>query len=358
MSEQPDDSQKTEEPTSKRLRDARSKGQVAVSREINTWVLLFGTGLMIALVFPTLMVDMTRIFMSFLDRPHDLLTDRGGLGAVTTELVVAIATILAIPMGVFVILALISGVSQTGFNFATKPIEPELSKISPMKGLQRLFSMKQFVEFIKGILKIVLVAIVGIVLLMPELDRLDTLPTMPVSELLIEIQALVLRIFIGILAVLFVIAILDVIFQRMQHIKQLRMTKQEVKEEYKNTEGDPQVKGRLRQIRMQRARERMMQAVPTADVVVTNPTHFAVALAYKPETMEAPILVAKGQDLVAQRIRTIAEENDVAIVENPPLARALYATVEIDQEVPPEHYEAVAKVISYVFGLSGKRMPG
>ncbi|MBO6838013.1 MAG: flagellar biosynthesis protein FlhB [Alphaproteobacteria bacterium] len=358
MSEQPDDSQKTEEPTSKRLRDARSKGQVAVSREINTWVLLFGTGLMIALVFPTLMVDMTRIFMSFLERPHDLLTDRGGLGAVTTELVVAIATILAIPMGVFVILALISGVSQTGFNFATKPIEPELSKISPMKGLQRLFSMKQFVEFIKGILKIVLVAIVGIVLLMPELDRLDTLPTMPVSELLIEIQALVLRIFIGILAVLFVIAILDVIFQRMQHIKQLRMTKQEVKEEYKNTEGDPQVKGRLRQIRMQRARERMMQAVPTADVVVTNPTHFAVALAYKPETMEAPILVAKGQDLVAQRIRTIAEENDVAIVENPPLARALYATVEIDQEVPPEHYEAVAKVISYVFGLSGKRMPG
>ncbi len=358
MSEQPDDSQKTEEPTSKRLRDARSKGQVAVSREINTWVLLFGTGLMIALVFPTLMVDMTRIFMSFLERPHDLLTDRGGLGAVTTELVVAIATILAIPMGVFVILALISGVSQTGFNFATKPIEPELGKISPMKGLQRLFSMKQFVEFIKGILKIVLVAIVGIVLLMPELDRLDTLPTMPVSELLIEIQALVLRIFIGILAVLFVIAILDVIFQRMQHIKQLRMTKQEVKEEYKNTEGDPQVKGRLRQIRMQRARERMMQAVPTADVVVTNPTHFAVALAYKPETMEAPILVAKGQDLVAQRIRTIAEENDVAIVENPPLARALYATVEIDQEVPPEHYEAVAKVISYVFGLSGKRMPG
>ncbi len=358
MSEQPDDSQKTEEPTSKRLRDARSKGQVAVSREINTWVLLFGTGLMIALVFPTLMVDMSRIFMSFLERPHDLLTDRGGLGAVTTELVIAIATILAIPMGVFVVLALISGVSQTGFNFATKPIEPELSKISPMKGLQRLFSMKQFVEFIKGILKIVLVAIVGIVLLMPELDRLDTLPAMPVSELLIEIQALVLRIFIGILAVLFVIAVLDVIFQRMQHIKQLRMTKQEVKEEYKNTEGDPQVKGRLRQIRMQRARERMIQAVPTADVVVTNPTHFAVALSYKPETMEAPVLVAKGQDLVAQRIRTIAEENDVAIVENPPLARALYATVEIDQEVPAEHYEAVAKVISYVFGLSGKRMPG
>lgn len=358
MSEQPDDSQKTEEPTSKRLADARSKGQVAVSREINTWVLLFGTGLMIALVFPTLMQDLARIFTAFLERPHDLLTDRGGLGAVTSELVLAVAGILAVPMAIFVVLALASGVAQTGFNFATKPIEPELSKISPMKGLQRLFSAKQLVEFVKGLIKIVLVGIIGVVLLMPEMERIDTLPSMPVSELMYEIQALVLRIFIGILAFLLVIAILDVLFQRMQHIKQLRMTKQEVKEEYKNTEGDPQVKGRLRQIRMQRARERMMQSVPSADVVVTNPTHFAVALSYKPEEMEAPILVAKGQDLVAQRIRTLAEEHDVAIVENPPLARALYASVEIDQEVPPEHYEAVAKVISYVFGLSGKRMPG
>lgn len=358
MSEQPDDSQKTEEPTSKRLRDARSKGQVAVSREVNTWVLLFGTGLMIALVFPSLMQDLSRIFTTFLERPHDLIADRGGLGAVTSDLVLTVAGILAIPMGAFVILALVSGVSQTGLNFATKPIEPEISKISPMKGLQRLFSAKQFVEFIKGMVKIVLVGIIGVALLLPELDRIDTLPSMPVSHLLYEIQVLVLRIFIGILAFLLVIAVLDVLFQRMQHIKQLRMTKQEVKEEYKNTEGDPQVKGRLRQIRMQRARERMMQSVPTADVVITNPTHFAVALSYKPEEMEAPILVAKGQDLVAQRIRAVAEEHDVAIVENPPLARALYASVEIDQEVPSEHYEAVAKVISYVFGLSGKRMPG
>jgi len=193
--------------------------------------------------------------------------------------------------------------------------------------------------------------------LLPEISRLDTLASMEAAELLYEIQILIIRVFIGILAILFVIAALDVVFQQYQHIKQLRMTKQEVKEEYKNTEGDPQVKGRLRQIRMQRSRERMMQAVPTADVVITNPTHFAVALSYKPETMEAPVLVAKGQDLIAQRIRSIAEENDIAIVENPPLARALHATVDLDQEVPAEHFEAVAQVISYVFNLKGRRMP-
>jgi flagellar biosynthetic protein FlhB len=358
MSEQPDESQKTEEPTAKRLRDARSKGQVAVSREVNTWVLLFGTGLMIALLFPSLMTEMAKIFTAFIARPHALLADPGGIGQVMMSLLLEVSLLLAFPMAIFVILSIVAGVAQTGLNISAKPLEPELSKISVLKGFQRLFSAKQFVEFLKGLFKIVVIGALGFILLLPELDRLDTLPSMEVSEMMYEIETLILRIFIGILAVLFVIAVADVIFQRMQHIKQLRMTKQEVKEEFKNTEGDPQVKGRLRQIRAQRARERMMQAVPSADVVITNPTHFAVALRYKPPEMEAPILVAKGQDLVAQRIRETAEEHDIAIVENPPLARALYASVEIEQEVPPEHYEAVAKVISYVFNLKGREVPG
>lgn len=357
MSEQPDDAQKTEEPTAKRLRDARSKGQVAVSREVNTWVLLFGTGLMIALLFPALMKDLTSIFIAFIERPHELLADAGGLGNVLSSLVLEVSLILALPMAILFVIALVAGGAQTGINIATKPIQPELSKISPLKGVQRLFSAKQLVEFLKGMFKIALVGFVGTVLLLPEIGRLDTLPSMSMGELLSEIEALVIRIFIGILAILFVIAVADVIFQKMQHIKQLRMTKQEVKEEFKNTEGDPQVKGRLRQIRRQRSRERMMQAVPTADVVVTNPTHFAVALAYKPEEMEAPILVAKGQDFLAQRIRAVADEHDIAIVENPPLARALYAGVDLDQEVPSEHYEAVAQVISYVFNLNKRKMP-
>ena len=357
MSEESDDAQKTEEPTSKRLRDARSKGQVAVSREINTWVILAGAALMLALIFPTLMARLTGIFIAFIERPHEMLTDTNGLGQLLETLVWEITFILMIPMIGLAIVALIAGASQTGLNFATEPIVPKLEKISPIKGVQRLFSQKQFVEFLKGMFKILVIGFIGFILLLPELPRLDTLPSMEVQELLIEIETLILRVFIGMLAVLFVIAVADAIFQQMQHIKQLRMTKQEVKEEFKNTEGDPQVKGRLRQIRVQRSRERMMSAVPTADVVVTNPTHFAVALSYKPEDMHAPVLVAKGQDYIAQKIREIAEENDVAIVENPPLARALYAGVEIDQEVPPEHYEAIAKVISYVFGLKGRKMP-
>ncbi|NMM46296.1 flagellar biosynthesis protein FlhB [Rhodospirillaceae bacterium KN72] len=355
MSDQPDDSQKTEEPTAKRLREARDKGQVAVSREVNTWILLFGTGIMIALVFPTTMEELSRIFRAFLERPDQLLTDYGGLGQVMSSLIYEVAIIMLFPMTVFVVLAIVGAASQTGFNVATKPLQPELNKISPMKGLQRIFSMKQMVEFLKGMLKIVVVGAIGVALLMPEMGRLDILPTLEVSEILHEIETLMIRVFIGILTILFIIAGADVIFQRMQHIKQLRMTKQEVKEEFKNTEGDPQIKGRLRQIRMQRARERMMQAVPNADVVITNPTHFAVALTYKPETMEAPVLVAKGQDNIAFRIREVAEEHEITIVENPPLARALYATVDIDQEVPPEHYEAVAKVISYVFNLKGRK---
>lgn len=357
MSDESDDAQKTEEPTAKRLRDARSKGQVAVSREVNTWVILAGSALMIALIFPSLMNDLSAIFMAFLERPHIMLTDTIGIGALMKDVLVELAFLLLLPMFALLVLALLAGASQTGLNFAVEPLNPKLEKISPLKGLQRLFSAKQLVEFIKGVFKIGIVGFIGVILLLPELPRLDTMPSMEIGELLIELETLVLRIFIGLLAVLFVIAVADVIFQQLQHIKQLRMTKQEVKEEFKNTEGDPQVKGRLRQIRVQRSRERMMSAVPQADVVVTNPTHFAVALSYKPEEMHAPVLVAKGQDYIAFKIREIAEENDVAIVENPPLARALYAGVEIDQEVPPEHYEAIAKIISYVFGLKGRKMP-
>jgi len=162
---------------------------------------------------------------------------------------------------------------------------------------------------------------------------------------------------IGMLAVYFIFAAGDFAYQRYSNHKQLMMTRQEVREEFKQAEGDPHIKGKLRQIRMERARQRMMQAVPKADVVITNPTHFAVALAYEPDTMQAPTVIAKGQDNVALRIRTLAEENDVPIIENPPLARALHAVVEIDQQVPEEHYKAVAEIISYVWQLKGK-MPG
>jgi len=169
-----------------------------------------------------------------------------------------------------------------------------------------------------------------------------------------EMQILVFQLMSGILIVLLVVAVMDLVYQRYEHMKQMRMTKQELKDEYKQTEGDPHVRAKLRQLRQEKAQARMMQAVPKADVIITNPTHFSIALEYKPETMDAPVLIAKGLDEVAMRIREVAKENDIPLYENVPLARALYDTVEIDQMVPEEHYKAVAEVISYIFQLKGK----
>lgn len=357
MSDQPDESQKTEEPTSKRLRDARDRGQVATSRELNTWIILFGTGILIAMAAPMFFRDVRDLVLAFISRPHTIPADAGGMGSYLTNFLIELMFIMALPFSVLFFLALAAGLMQNGFLFAVKQLEPKLEKISLLKGAKRLFSLKGIVEFLKGILKIVIVGAIGVILLLPEIGRLDTLPTMESGEILDEIWALVLRIFAAILAILLAIAIADIVYQRVEHKKQLRMTKQEVKEEFKNTEGDPQIKARLRQIRMERSRQRMMQAVPDADVVVTNPTHFAVALKYEPEVMDAPKCVAKGQDLLAYRMRELADEHEIPIVENAPLARALYASVEVDDFIPPDHYEAVAKVISYVFQLKGKVMP-
>ncbi|MEQ8604413.1 MAG: flagellar biosynthesis protein FlhB [Marivibrio sp.] len=358
MSEQPDESQKTEEPTSKRLRDARQKGQIATSREVNTWLLLFAFGAMMAFGGPALMSDLVLTMSPFVRSPHDIDMSLGGLSPVLGDFMLDVILLMSIPMGVFVVFAIAGGLGQNGVLFTAEPIKPKPEKISLIKGVKRMFSAKSLAEFAKGLLKISLIGAVGVILLLPERDRLDILPQLAVGQLLQELLALTLQLLAAVLAILLAIAIADVFFQRYQHRKQLRMTKQEVKEEFKNTEGDPQIKARLRQIRNERARQRMMQAVPQADVVVTNPTHFAVALQYDPEEMEAPKLVAKGQDNVAQRIRELAEELDIPLIENPPLARALYAGVEIDDFVPPEHYEAVAKIISYVFSLKGRRMPG
>jgi len=233
-------------------------------------------------------------------------------------------------------------------------MQPKLEKVSPLKGLKRMFSIQTVVEFAKNLLKLLIVAAVVIFLVWPERARLEQITTYEMAGVVRLLGALISRMLIGVVSILAVIAGADVLFQRFQHHKKQRMTKQEVKDEHKQTEGDPAVKARLRQIRMDRARKRMMAAVPDADVVITNPTHFAVALKYKAEVMEAPKVVAKGLDKMAQRIRELADENDVPIVENPPLARALYATVDVDDQIPPEHYKAVAEIIGYILRLRNK----
>lgn len=357
MADKPDDASKTEEPTGKRLTDARRKGQVPISREVPTWIMLFGSGIMMVALMPDLLAGLAEVLRNFIANAHEMPFTDAAFGSAMAGLLLEILKYVGWLLVIFVLLALVGYIFQVGVPFAPESIKPKLSKISPLNGLKKYIGAKHYVEFAKGLLKMTIVGVTGVILIYPALQSIDHLPLASVSDQLEEMTFLILKFLIAALAVLFVIMIFDIFFQRYDHRKQLRMTKQEVKEEVKNQEGDPQIKRRLARIRFERAAQRMLQAVPNADVVVTNPTHFAVALAYKPEEMEAPRLVAKGQDFIAQKIREAAEANDVTIYEDPPLARVLFATVEVDEEVPPEHYKAVAEVISFVWNLKKRKMP-
>ncbi|MEE8334132.1 MAG: flagellar biosynthesis protein FlhB [Alphaproteobacteria bacterium] len=349
-----DQSQKTEEPTHKRLQDAREKGQVAVSREVNHWFMILAGTIVVMMLMPSAMTGIRQALTRFLEQPHAIVVDRVALGMVMSETLSSVGYIM-LPIIVLLIgAAFAAGVVQNGFLFAPDQLKPKLEKISIGSGIKRLFSMKSLMEFLKGIFKLVIVGGVATMVMLPEVDRLESLVTMEVMGWVGLLHIFAVRLLIGVLAIVSLIAGMDFLFQRMQHTKQMRMSLQEIKDEMKQTDGDPQVKGRLRQIRRERAQQRMMQAVPEASVVVTNPTHFAVALKYDIDTMQAPLLLAKGADHVAAKIREIAEENDVPIVRNPPLSRALYASVEIGEEIPTEHYKAVAEVIGYVLRLKGK----
>ena len=262
--------------------------------------------------------------------------------------------IMAWPMLMLMVAAFRAPFIQVGPIFAPNIIKMELSKVSPVKGWGRLFSIRSLVEFVKGLLKLGLISMVGFIILYPYFGQIDHMVGLPIPLLLVEMKTMMMRLMIGILVALLVIAVADLLYQRHEHNKKMRMTKQELKDEYRQSEGDPQVKAKLRQLRTERARRRMMQNVPRADVVITNPTHYSIALEYKPEVMDAPVCLAKGLDSVALKIREIAKDNNIVIYENPPLARALYDVVELDEMIPPEQYKAVAEVISFVFKTKGR----
>lgn len=356
MAEDQDDAQKTEEPTPRKLQQAREKGQLPVSQEVKHWFVLLGALIVIGVFSPSGAQQAAMAFGNYFERLHVIPIDQSSVGQIFINLLSAIGLILMLPIAVLLVLGLAGGVLQTGLLLTTEPITPKLSKISPLAGLKRLFSLKSLVEFGKGVLKIILVGAVCTIVLMPDLGGLDALAGIDPLTLADRYWLLAIKIIGAALAVMSLIAAIDYAFQRADFMKQQRMTMQEVKDEYKQTEGDPMVKGRIRQIRTERARQRMMANVPNADVVVTNPTHFAVALKYDPGEMNAPLCVAKGQDNMALKMREIAEEHGIMVVENPPLARALYPIIEIDQEVPEEHYKAVAEIISYVFRLQRRHL--
>jgi flagellar biosynthetic protein FlhB len=283
---------------------------------------------------------------------HAVAFDGGGLMHLIARLGSEIIAAVAIPFLVLMGAAIAGNMIQHRFLWSAEPLRPALSKISPAAGLKRLFSRQALVNFAKGLAKLAVVGGIMAALLWPERGRLEGMVDTDPMGVLGLTRALSLSTLGVVVAVLAVIAALDYLWQYRQWHERQKMSLRELKEEFKQTEGDPAIKAKIRQLRQTRARKRMMAAVPKASVVITNPTHFAVALQYE-RGMNAPVCLAKGADAIALRIRAVAEEAGVPIVENPPLARALHATVELDQEIPPEHYKAVAEVISYVMRLSG-----
>jgi flagellar biosynthesis protein FlhB len=356
MADDQDDGQRTEAPTQRRLQRARDEGRIAHSREINTWFLLGATALLLMFVAPGTAHVLTVTLASFAD-PQRYIADDGIIWPAVGAALWRVAEAIALPIGILTAAALAGSLIQTGFVFATERIGFDISHISPTAGFGRLFSLRAVLELLKSVAKVALVGTVAAMMLRGEIDRLALLPTLSPEDILGEIARLVLRLLFGIVAMLTVLAGVDYVYQRLQHLRSLRMSKREMREEAKQSEGDPLIRARLRQIRMDRTRRRMMAAVPGASVVITNPTHFAVALKYELGAAGAPRLVAKGTDLIALKIREVAVENNVPIVENPPLARALHAGVDLDREIPPEHYRAVAEIIGYVFRLKGKLRP-
>ena len=357
MAEEQDQSQKTEEPTPRKLEEARKKGQVASSQEVKHWFAILGALILVLAFAPAAATGMTEGMAAFLTNVHMMPLDPTSLLDLLSAAALDMALYLLAPLIVLLLTALAGGFVQNGPLLSGESLKPKLEKINPLKGLKRQFSLRAVMEFVKGILKIAIVGGIATAVIMPEFDGLEAFAGLAMPTMMERVWSMAIAMLIAVLAVMTVIAGVDLLYQRFEFHKQQRMTKQELKDEFKQSEGDPLVKAKLRQIRTERARRRMMAAVPDADVVITNPTHFAIAMKYDPETMAAPVVVAKGADLIAKRIRELAEEHDVAVIENPPLARALFQAVDIDQSIPPEHYRAVAEVISYVFKMRRRPMP-
>ena len=347
------DGDKTEEPTAKKRQDAAKKGQVGKSQELSTaFVLLIGFFVIKALweqiyaniagytiyIFGHLNqnVDVENVIQLFI-----------GMG------VILVKTAMPIMLAVMVV-GLAVNFFQVGLNVSAEKIQPKFDNLNPINGVGRMFSKRSLVELVKSVLKIV---VIGFFIYNYLKDEIFTMPQFIFYDLgtsLAKMSEIIFTLAFQVIGVIFVLAVLDFGYQKWQTTQDLKMTKQEVKDEFKQTEGDPQIKGKIRQKQRQMAMSRMMQEVPKADVIVTNPTHFAVALKYE-KGMTAPVVVAKGADFVAQKIKSVGRENDVPLVENRPLARALYASTEVGDSVPRELYQSVAEVLAYVYRLKHRR---
>ncbi len=354
-----DHEDKTEDPTQKRLDDALERGDVAKSQEINTWFVIAGGTLVLSAFSGSIGGGILTPLRNLIANAWMIRTDGPGLLALAHSLAFAVIAAIGVPLLMLALAAIAGNLLQHRLVWSAESLKPKLSKISPASGFKRLFGKQAAANFGKGLFKVTALGAVMTMILWPERHRLESLVRIDPASLLGVTTGMALHLLGASVAMLAIVAIADYLFQYRQWFERQKMSIQEMKEEFKQSEGDPHVKGRIRQLRQERMKKRMMAAVPKASVVITNPTHFSVALAYE-RGMTAPICVAKGVDNIAFRIREVAREHDIPIVENVPLARALYATVEIDEEIPVEHYHAVAEVIGYVMGLrrnlSGRRL--
>src|SRR6202140_2603591 len=345
MADQDDATERTEDPTQKRLDDAHDRGDVAKSQEVNTWFMLAGA----TLVFSTFSGSIGGIqtpLRNLIANSWMIHTDGPSLLALAQHLEYALIVALGVPLLMLVLAAIAGNMLQHRLGWSGESLKPKLSKISPAAGAKRIFGKQAAANFAKGVFKLVALGAVMTAILWPERHRLEAMKRFDAAAIFGVVMSLTMHLMGAVVALLAIVAIADYFFQYRQWYERQKMSLREMKEEFKQSEGDPHIKGRIRQLRQ----KRMMAAVPKASVIITNPTHYSVALSYE-RGMPAPICVAKGVDLIALKIREIAGKHDIPIVENVPLARALYATVNIDQEIPVEHYHAVAEIIGYVMGV-------
>ena len=350
MSDENDSSDKTEDPTQKRLDDAHEKGDVAKSQEVNTWFVLAGATLVLSSFHGSIGGGILSPLRNLVANSWMIRTDGAGLMALTQSLGYSMMAALGVPFLMFALAAIAGNMVQHRMVWSGESLKPKFNKISPGAGFKRIFGKQGVANFVKGLFKVIALGAVMTAVLWPERYRLEAMVRFDVSSIMVVTTSLTLQLMGAVVAMLAVVAIGDFFFQYRTWFEKQKMSLQDMKMEYKQSEGDPHIKGKLRQLRQQRSKKRMMAAVPQASVIITNPTHYAVALRYE-RGMPAPICVAKGIDTLALKIREIAGKHDIPIVENVPLARALHATVEVDGEIPVEHYHAVAEIIGYVMGL-------
>jgi flagellar biosynthetic protein FlhB len=350
MADENDSSDKTEDPTQKRLDDAHDRGDVAKSQEINTWFVIAGGTLVLSTFSGSIGGGILMPMRNLIANSWMIHADGPGLLTLAQSLAYALIAALGVPLLMLALAAIAGNMIQHRLVWSGESLKPKFSKISPGAGAKRIFGKQAAANFGKGVFKVAALGAVMTAVLWPERHRLESMVRFDPAAVLGATTGLTLHLLGAVVAMLAVVAIADFFFQYRQWFERQKMSLQEMKEEFKQSEGDPHVKGKIKQLRHARMRKRMMAAVPKASVIITNPTHYSVALSYE-RGMAAPICVAKGVDNIAFKIREIAKANDVPIVENVPLARALYATVEIDQEIPVEHYHAVAEIIGYVLGL-------